>query len=257
MQLDNSQEMSGYAICTTARSGGNYLCQLLTSTDALGRPQEYFNVAGWRQNGIADYPDNSDAQVAWILRHGATSNGIYGLKIVPYQFDEKRAFPWPERLPNLKFVYLWRRDVLAQAVSLSRAVQTGQWHASQLARTSARFDRAGIAYWLRKTVQDDARWRSFFARNGIVPLSVIYEAMADAPQSAVDAIAVHLGILTPVPIDWSKVTLSIQRNVESDGWQKRFVRESENLATLDSIEIAAVATLLRLPRMILRKFNGR
>jgi LPS sulfotransferase NodH len=40
----------GYAICTSARSGSNWLCYLLSSTGQLGHPREYFNVEARRRN---------------------------------------------------------------------------------------------------------------------------------------------------------------------------------------------------------------
>jgi hypothetical protein len=39
----------GYMICATSRTGSNYLCQLLASTQVLGNPLEYFNTNGRRR----------------------------------------------------------------------------------------------------------------------------------------------------------------------------------------------------------------
>ncbi|TPL71848.1 hypothetical protein FJ941_28635 [Mesorhizobium sp. B2-3-13] len=40
--------MRGYSICTSPRSGSNFLCQHLSSTGVLGHPLEYFNGRGRR-----------------------------------------------------------------------------------------------------------------------------------------------------------------------------------------------------------------
>src|SRR5215217_5359781 len=77
----------GYAICTSGRSGSNLLGQYLSSTGVLGHPLEYFNGAGRRMLDYPDFPDEPAQQADWILTVGATSNGIYGVKIFPWQFD--------------------------------------------------------------------------------------------------------------------------------------------------------------------------
>jgi len=256
MQRDKSRRLSGYVICTVARSGGNYFCQILGSTNALGYPLEYFNVAGWRRQGIPDYPERFEDQIDWILTHGATPNGVYGVKVVPYEFDEKGKFPWIEHLPNLKFIYLWRRDALAQAISLSRAIQTGRWHTFQAAQRTAHYDRLAIADCLRRTLQDDARWRLFFARNGIEPLHVIYESILDDPQQSVDAVATHMDLTAATPINWSTVTLRQQRDADRDDWRDRFIAESADISALDKYDNSSAATLLRLAQDAVRKIRG-
>src|SRR5690348_1964487 len=95
------EALRGYAICTTARSGSNYVSQLLASTCRLGRAEEYFYADARRRNGMTDYPDDPEAQLGMILTAGTTPNGIYGLKIFPNQFDAVAALRWPARLPNL------------------------------------------------------------------------------------------------------------------------------------------------------------
>src|SRR5947209_10247439 len=76
----------GYAICTQPRSGSNLLCQVLSSTDQLGYPLEYFNGPGRRALGLPDFPDAPELQVKAILRLGMTPNGVYGVKLFASQF---------------------------------------------------------------------------------------------------------------------------------------------------------------------------
>jgi LPS sulfotransferase NodH len=73
----------GYTICTTPRTGSNFLCELLSSTGVLGRPREYFNGAGRRLHDDPTYPDDPAGQFRRILTMGATPNGVYGLKVFP------------------------------------------------------------------------------------------------------------------------------------------------------------------------------
>ena len=131
----------GYAICTSGRSGSNLLCQYLSSTGMLGNPLEYFNGSGRRLLGYLEYPDEPSRQIDWILTLGATPNGIYGLKAFPAQIEQiEKSIRWTELLPALKFVLLKRRDILGQALSAVRALQTEQWRASMPARGPAIYD---------------------------------------------------------------------------------------------------------------------
>src|SRR5262245_10046452 len=127
MKPDHDPTLRGYAICTAPRAGSNWLCQLLASTGVLGRPLEYFNASARRQLDDPTYPDDPRGQVARILTMGRTPNGVYGVKLFASQF---RAVAGSVRLsrelPGLRFVYLRRRDVLGQAISWVRGLQTNQ-----------------------------------------------------------------------------------------------------------------------------------
>jgi LPS sulfotransferase NodH len=121
----------GYAICTQPRSGSNLLCQVLSSTDQLGYPLEYFNGPGRRALGLPDFPDDPKLQIEAVLRLGATPNGVYAVKLFASQFATfSRRLRWIDLLPNLHFVYLSRDDLLGQAISWVRALQTEQYRSS-------------------------------------------------------------------------------------------------------------------------------
>src|SRR5712671_4511989 len=118
----------GYAICTQPRSGSNLLCQVLSSTDQLGHPLEYFNGPGRRALGLPDYTEEPELQIDAVLRFGATPNGVFAVKLFASHFATfSRRLRWTDLLPNLHFVYFTRDDLLGQAVSWARALQTGQY----------------------------------------------------------------------------------------------------------------------------------
>src|SRR5262245_19531486 len=129
----HSLSMRGYAICTAPRAGSNFLGQVLASTHVLGRPLEYFNTLARRAiERDPTYPDDPREQIERILTAGATSNGVYGLKIFAYQHDKiSTKVHWSEALPRLQLVHLKRRDLLGQAISWCRAEQTSQYRSNQ------------------------------------------------------------------------------------------------------------------------------
>jgi len=215
----------GYAICATQRSGSNYLCQLLSSTDLLGRPLDYFNPAGRRAKGWLMYPDEPEAQLDLIRAHGSTPNGIYGFKTFTEHLDRLTAAGWTGRLPGLQWIYLRRSDLLDQAISLIIAKQTARWRSNALAYDAPRYDARAIAEEIAAIARDDARWRLYFANHGLRPLELSYEALVVDPQAAAEAVASLMSLKGPVTIDPTRCDVAVQRNEVNRDWRARFLTE--------------------------------
>jgi LPS sulfotransferase NodH len=218
----------GYVICTEPRSGSNFLCALLESTGKLGRPREFFSDKG-RFLAIERAPGLFEA----MLAEASSPNGIYGLKVFSRQFDLTRRSAWPARLPGLRFVSLERRDLLGQAISWLRATQTGQFRAGAPRIADARYDRQAIGRLIARFADDHARWRRYFARNGIEPLWLTYEGVIADPAAAVAAIASAVGVDGPLAVDPSAVQTSVQRDLETQAWRDRFIAEAGDVNRLD------------------------
>jgi LPS sulfotransferase NodH len=224
----------GYAICTSGRSGSNLLCQYLSSTGMLGNPLEYFNGSGRRLLGYPEYPDDPSKQIDWIVTEGATPNGIYGLKIFPAQVEQvEKSIRWTELLPDLKFVLLKRRDILGQALSAVRALQTEQWRASMPARGPALYDGAQIYERLQIAARDYARWDIFFARRAVAAAVIIYEDFLVDPQSAVDQVADLFGLRGQARAAGERIDLKSQRDAITEEWRARFLDEYRGRNELD------------------------
>ena len=216
----------GYAVCTSGRSGSNLLCQYLSSTGMLGNPLEYFNGSGRRLLGYPEYPDEPSRQIDWILTLGATPNGIYGLKAFPAQIEQiEKSIRWTELLPGLKFVLLKRRDILGQALSAVRALQTEQWRASMPARGPAMYDGAQIYERLQFAAGDYAWWDIFFTRHVVVPTIIVYEDLLADPQAAVDQVADLFGLRGYARVASERIDLTMQRDATTEEWRTRFLAE--------------------------------
>ena len=227
-------DLRGYAICTAPRSGSAYLCQLLESTEVLGRPDEYFNPAIKILPGMADHPADPTAQLEQITTRGATPNGVYGFELFAAQADRAASTHWPSALPNLKFIRLIRRDLLGQALSLARAQQTGQYRASFKITGEAVYDREEIQALLTRSVQAQARWELYFARIGLQPLTLVYEDIVERPQAAVDAIAALMQVEGAV-CDFSRVEIKVQRDAVLAEWRERFLAEATDRDLIDQL----------------------
>jgi len=225
----------GYAICTQPRSGSNLLCQYLSSTDQLGYPLEYFNGPGRRALGLPDFPDAPELQIDAILRIGATPNGVYAVKLFASDFAAfSRRLRWMDLLPDLRFVYLVRDDLLGQAVSWARALQTLQYRSTQPAKRAAVYDSGLIRSRLMTIVRERAQWEAFFARTGIEPLRITYERFLKDRSSHVDRVADLVDVENPV-IDQRRIDLVIQRDAATEEWKQRFRAENGDPNVLDDL----------------------
>ena len=225
----------GYAICTQPRSGSNLLCQYLSSTDQLGYPLEYFNGPGRRALELPDYPDTPKLQIEAVLRLGSTPNEVYAVKLFASQFAAfSRRLRWMDLLPNLHFVYLSRDDLLGQAISWARALQTEQYRSTQPAKQVAVYDAELIRFQLTAIVRERAQWETFFARTGIEPLRIVYERFLEDRSSYVDRVADLVDVENPA-VDQRRVDLVIQRDAITDEWKQRFRTENGDPNVLDDL----------------------
>lgn len=226
---------AGYAICTEERSGSNLLCQHLESTGVLGKPFEVFkyaaDVARLRRVGATALENH--------LKAAATANGVYGFKLFSGHFDFIAGTDWLERLPALRLVYLERRDLLGQAISLVKATQTRSFRASVTPRAEPRYDRAAISFALRRVTLAQARWKLFFATNDLGPLHLTYEEVCDDPTAAVRAIADRVGV-DVAGIGSSAPAMRVQRDSVSDEWRERYVREAGSLRRMARLGFSAL-----------------
>src|SRR5215831_10803096 len=75
-----------YLICATPRSGGSFLCEVLSSTGIPGRPDDYFWdppfwFAQWSVTDISSFAER-------LFQEGTTANGVFGSKLMRDQLDE-------------------------------------------------------------------------------------------------------------------------------------------------------------------------
>jgi len=217
-----------YAICTEPRSGSTLLCQLLASTGALGRPDEFF------RNGdhCADF-EAAPSTLEELAARFSTPNGVFGIKVFGAQFDHTERSEWIRRLRITQFIFLEREDLLGQAISYVRALQTEQFFAHQEASGQPVYDAQEIYRHLIQLAESYARWRIFFARNGITPFGVTYERLIEDPTLLVLEIGRLLGVDLPISENLVQSHLKAQRDTISAEWRVRFLEDLQDRTKLD------------------------
>ncbi|MFO1060277.1 MAG: Stf0 family sulfotransferase [Dongiaceae bacterium] len=221
-----------YAICTTPRSGSHFLALMMKNTGLFGCPLEYFHgeyLPIWRRRAEAE---GFGSVIRFLEGRRTGANGRLGIKIDRASLPATVAEIGPGFLRgDWRFVFLRRRDLLAQALSWTAAAQTGAWKSDWARRGAAAYSRHEIAWRVGLAARQNASWQQFFAERGQVPLELVYEDVEQDPQGALEAVAGFLGTKLPAGLDAGRlVETRVQRSAGTAAWRERYVRETRELA---------------------------
>jgi trehalose 2-sulfotransferase len=213
-------DLDSYLICATPRSGSTLLCGLLSSSGVAGHPASYFN-----SKSLNDYADDwriarpragriDEAFVRAALTAGKTPNGVFGGRIMAETLLEltsglTAAASTPAaaevdllsaQFGRLRFVHLRRRDVVAQAVSWARSLQTHFWHPGEAVAPGGQdphYDEELIGRLVATIERGEADWAAWFTSHSITPCEVTYEELAADPLRTAQKVLDHLGLDIP------------------------------------------------------------
>ncbi|GAB5377335.1 MAG: hypothetical protein AcusKO_37970 [Acuticoccus sp.] len=218
-----------FIIFFTARSGSSWLMDLCRSTGRLGRPGEIFNFAV--KPHLKAMP--LDSAVAMMVERN-THGGVFGAEVTWGHLQD--TFGGPEGLfeafnHEARMIILYREDIVAQAVSAMRRVQTKVGHAFQKdpsLRESGGKDFHYDEEFLRNTVRhrfrNEMKFERVFTSYDIEPLRISYERSMANPLGAVNAIARHIEepLFTAMPTS-DRIML---RGSRSHAFAERFRNEN-------------------------------
>jgi len=218
-----------YLILFTPRCGSTWLCTALRSTRRHGNPLEYINEKHMPRYAAAVNAADRAEYLEMIVRKRKTPNGVFGIKATSIQiglFGEDGFF---DLLPAGSPIYsMWRQNIVAQAVSLLRAVHSRRFHSFQTADTAVAdapppYDAEKVANWVRHILNIENRNARLLERRQLSATPICYEdivgdrdaalaafaAVADpdgrpAPVAAADpARPARIGLLEKLGDDWS------------------------------------------------------
>ena len=235
-----------YIVCTIPRSGSNLLTDGLRATRRAGMPKQFFLPKSEARYGAelgldpdADYP----GYVRGIVNTKTTRNEVFGFKLMSWYLDDflarlrdTRAFGDPatddlamlrEAFPRLRFVHIFRRHKLRQALSTARALQTGLWKVQEgkTALREPQFDAELIEQSLREAERQEKIWNTFFQRNGIDPFQVEYEELCRDYGATICGVLHFLRISLPRGVQIGPPVTIRQSDEISRIWEKRFLNE--------------------------------
>ncbi|SIN11193.1 putative sulfotransferase [Mycobacteroides abscessus subsp. abscessus] len=256
---------TAYLVLASQRSGSTLLVESLRATGVAGEPQEFFqylpttSMSPQPREWFADVQDESilrlldpldegkpDLAPATIWRDyirtvGRTPNGIWGGKLMWNQTPLllNRAQGLPDRsgeglLAAIRdvigsdpvLVHVYRPDVVSQAVSFWRAVQTRVWRGrpDPVRDARAEYHAGAIAHVITMLQAQEAGWRRWFAEENIEPIDISYPYLWRNLTEVVGTVLEALGQdprLAPPPV------LERQADQRSDDWVDRYRADAE------------------------------
>jgi trehalose 2-sulfotransferase len=181
-----------------------------------------------------------------VIVAATTSNGVFGAKVHwdhflnliaraerrplanPYMAPASLSGHLHALFPDLRYIWLMRRNSVARAISHYRVKKTNQWQLDSRWTTDDAggdgqpvFDFDEIAAFVQLGEAEDARWRGFFQQHNIFPLELFYEDLVQDLAGAVRRVMGFLGI----PIENVNIpapNLRRQADDLSRDWEARY-----------------------------------
>lgn len=189
-------------LAISARTGSTQLCSVLESMGVFCNTDEILNPRGVVQNILKR--DGAKSFVEYLEK--LTNNDIPCFSFKTSWSDFKPVSPAYRKIfPNTKFVFLDRFDIVAQAFSLYKAIETGHWHSSNNAmiKTTELFADEINAEHLQSLMQalmhEKFQWEKFFFTNKLVVQHIYYEIIKDDWVSTAKLIAEQFGFHDQAP----------------------------------------------------------
>lgn len=186
----------------TPRSGSTWLSDLMAKTEVLGYADEVFypplfgiTTKTVKARTELDYVNGAEA--AW-----ASGNNIFSVKVSMGDILRFSTMSFFQHFAGASFIHLRRSDLIAQAVSLFLAVESGTFHA----RTDAvqtKFDPKtidrtkminGIKLWACHILNYECLAEIEFLRYNIRPLRLIYEDIVWDPRGTIQMICKYSAV---------------------------------------------------------------
>lgn len=248
-----------YLVCATERSGSTLLAEGLNSTGLAGTVEEYFEprkTFQWverrqlRPTSFVDYAES-------LMRKTQTPNGVFRSKIFWHQLPEYFEpifvqsadyvdLSMRQRLDKLflqpKYVWLSRRDKLAQAISEVMAIETNvwlvnahpDWYKERVTHVPT-FNFVTIRNFVERFKLYDACWEQFFASHEIAPFRVIYEEFEQDYEGTLLRLLDYLEIERPADLIIPPPAIAKQRTELNAQWAEQYqMLESQGISDRDA-----------------------
>ncbi|QDQ83138.1 Stf0 family sulfotransferase [Paraburkholderia megapolitana] len=183
-----------YCIFMIPRSGSTLLTEILAGTGKLGFPGEHFVPDVLRTFSLA-FSDISSSYEDFLMSRLHSENGAFGVEIESERFQEEPEFF--ASVKNWRHIYIWRNDILAQAISYQISIETGVWHNFSNSRHDETFhyiSRDSILDKINFLLNAEKFFLDFFNKNGLSPYKISYEELISDPIHHGRSIAEYIGI---------------------------------------------------------------
>ena len=228
-----------YGILTLPRSGSTFLCHLLAATESAGYPTEHLRKPAFT---LAKYCNFDYIRLFNnLMTHRVTLNGVFGTKFISHFFHdfENLENGFENILTALdKYIYLVRKDEVAQAISILLAQKTQVWHINNQNKLLNYQDQLE-SITIDDELLEEVNHKLFFIRQQqkyidkvlnkyqISPLVIEYEQLVENVEDNLQTILDYLGInilpetLTNLEYTIKKMGSELSRNIAEE-YRKKY-----------------------------------
>jgi LPS sulfotransferase NodH len=220
-----------YLVLSQPRTGGTFLCEALERSGEAGVPAEYLNPAALivlSKRFGAEQGMSLPRLMEELHRRRTTPNGIFGLHLHLEQLrkplqTEQRIVEWLGTFDRI--IFLYRRNKLAQAISLDRAMQTSEWFRSAGTESNSapvELRPASLAGHIMRLFEQETLLRERVHAIGRPVFELDYESLDRDFAAVWPKVTAFLG-LSPVPADAVFPELQRMRDAASEKIAEQFV----------------------------------
>lgn len=187
-------------IVFTPRSGSSWLTNMMKQTSKLGQPDEYLN-----HSNVEYIPLMARTEYNYLsgIEHiTSQSSPVFSMKVTWADIEGLSDVDFFQFYKHANFIHLRRRDIVAQAVSLLLANETGIFHrvngqnimsptAERRLQSLDEIDSSMInliRYWCCHLCRLEWLTEYAFLHNSITPMALYYEDLIASPIHVIEKI---------------------------------------------------------------------
>jgi LPS sulfotransferase NodH len=219
------------------------------SLDAFGASLEFFNEDAfeWLVQRFHNHEpfDGSFHRYMRLMVKNASRKGLFSFQIDPVRLRALVEHLVEEEIfqcDKIKFIYMYRRDILAQAISFLEAMKSNIWHQFEDKNddVNVTLDDAEITKFIINLLNNENFAHAFLDKYASQPLSITYEDIACNSYAVLKLFLMHHGIA----IDNEKLcalqfgkTRKMTRNSTNTNWA-RYLQNSKCISEILTMRMA-------------------
>lgn len=231
-----SEKNISYMIAAVPRSGSTHLSIKLWETGVLGAPMEYLTfplIANFLlpRLGLGEIKELDGFEQREFVRYWeivksirTSPNGVFGHKVFMVNvvnLMKKNPDLFKLILPDY-IVFLTRKDLVAQAISYSRAIRTNKWFAGGDRLKKSDYDFSHIELMKTSLTKQYDYWETMFSMARIEPIRITYEDLVENSSQVVSHILKEMNIHPNRDMTLLLPRIEKQSDAISKNWRERY-----------------------------------
>lgn len=216
---------------TLPRCGSELMSATLASSGAMGLFTEYLD-SGMRYNPrFIRYIFNQKHYYEKLIQVRTSQRGIFATKMFWRHLTVKGGQNFLDYFSktyssDIRFLYLYREDTLAQAISYVKALQTQAWTSKREAVVSPHYDFDQITRAKHKFDTEGSGWRNYFEKHNISTVVIKFEDFVNDIEGESRKALLHLGAENGENLTIKIPGLKKQSDTINMEWRERYIRDS-------------------------------